>query len=87
MAKLSKIIHFYDDGSFKEFEPVVEPVAKQPFVSTQTYGINYAWNPASMPPKPKVAPFCAQCGVPMADAQLFDTCPNRDCPVEKVSRR
>lgn len=86
MAKLSKIIHFFDDGSFKEFKPQqVDEV--QPFISTQSYGINYAWNPASVLSKPKAAPFCAECGVPMADAQMFDTCPNRDCPVERVSRR
>lgn len=86
MAKLSKVIHFYDDNSFKEFKPQ-EVADTLPFVPTQTYGINYAWNPASLPSKPKTAPFCSQCGVPMADAQMFDTCPNRDCPVERVSRR
>lgn len=88
MGNLSKIIHFYDNGTFKEFKPkeVKEPA---PFTPTQThmgtYKINYVGNVPANPPKH--TPFCSQCGVPTSDAQLFDSCPHRDCPVEKISRR
>lgn len=90
MGKLSKIIHFYDDGTFKEFksQEIKESVPFTPAHTQLGYKVNYAgYMSNSLPTIPKHTPFCSQCGVPTSDAQLFDSCPHRDCPVEKISRR
>lgn len=73
MANIVNIIHFYDDGTFREFAPIIKPLPTLGRITT--------------PDVPLENKICARCGVPVNDAQLFDSCPHEDCPVKFMSKR